>query len=127
MKMSLEVIKRYTRILTMGRGASAPSPMSDLSEFNADAAAMAREAALAGDLTWLRLALDSLIANPDGRIRLFAGQQFPFTDRELVTLFSYAYRRIWPNAALSEPGDEADIEFEVMSDEDWAITKAPQS
>ncbi|MEM1428537.1 MAG: hypothetical protein AAGG09_03665 [Pseudomonadota bacterium] len=125
MKLSLEVIKSYTRNLTMGRGASAPDPMSDLSQFNADAATMAREAAIAGDLVWLKIALDALIANPDGRIGQFAGQQYPFNEPDLVRLFSHAYHRIWPGDTLSAPGDEADVTFEVMSDEDWAIAKAP--
>jgi hypothetical protein len=29
--------------------------------------------------------------------------------------------RIWPDVPLSEPGEEADLEFVDMSNEDWAL------
>lgn len=125
MKMSLEVIKSYTRNLTMGRGASAPDPMTDLSKFNSDAAAMLNEAAGAGDLTWVKIALDSLIANPDGRIGQFAGQQYPFNETQLVEIFTHAFQQIWKGETPSLRGDEVEVEFVVMSDEEWAITKTP--
>ncbi len=125
MKMSLEVIKSYTRKLTMGRGASAPDPMFDLSQFNSDAAAMLNEAATAGDLTWLKIALDSLIANPDGRIGQFAGQQYPFNEQQLVEIFTHAFQQIWKGETPSAPGDQVPVDFIVMSDQEWAIAKAP--
>ena len=80
-----------------------------------------------GNLDWLRLALDSLIVNPDGRIGDFAGQQFPFDDAELVAIFKRAFETIWPDETLSEPGDEPDLEFEDMSVEDWTALVDPQT
>ncbi|EDZ46254.1 hypothetical protein RBY4I_1466 [Rhodobacterales bacterium Y4I] len=120
MKIRKELIAGYTRLLTMGRAVNAPDPMADLSQFDADIRAMHKRARNEGNLDWLRLALDSLIANPRGRIGQFAGQQYPFDEAELQALFRRAYGMIWPDQPLSEPGDEADLEFVDMSAEEWA-------
>jgi hypothetical protein len=120
MKIHRELIKLYLKKLTMGGGINAPDPLADLSNFNADIRSMQREARADGNLDWLRLSMDALIANPRGRIQEFAGQQYPFSDTELVTLFTYAFQRIWPDIALSEPGAEADLEFVQMTNDEWA-------
>ncbi|NSY38568.1 hypothetical protein [Leisingera sp. ANG59] len=119
MKIRKELIEGYTRLLTMGRAVNAPDPMADLAQFDADIRAMHKRAHKEGNLDWLRLALDALIATPDGRIGQFAGQQYPFSDPELEALFRRAYGMIWPGQPLSEPGDEADLEFVEMSAEEW--------
>ncbi|UWQ76156.1 hypothetical protein [Leisingera sp. M658] len=119
MKIRKELIAGYTRLLTMGRAVNAPDPMADLAQFDADIRSMHKRAHKEGNLDWLRLALDSLIASPAGRISLFAGQQYPFDDAELQALFRRAYGMIWPDQPLSEPGDEADLDFVEMSAEDW--------
>lgn len=120
MKIRKELIEGYTRLLTMGRAVNAPDPMADLAQFDADIRAMHKRAHKDGNLDWLRLALDSLVANPRGRIGQFAGQQYPFDDAELQALFRRAYETIWPDQPLSEPGNEAELEFVDMSAEDWA-------
>ncbi|AHD00356.1 hypothetical protein [Leisingera methylohalidivorans] len=119
MKIRKELIAGYTRLLTMGRAVNAPDPMADLAQFDADIRSMHKRAYKEGNLDWLRLALDSLIANPRGRIGQFAGQQYPFDEAELQALFRRAYGMIWPDQPLSEPGDEADLDFVEMSAEDW--------
>ena len=119
MKIRKELIEGYTRLLTMGRAVNAPDPMADLAQFDADIRAMHKRAHKEGNLDWLRLALDALIASPDGRIGQFAGQQYPFSGPELEALFRRAYGMIWPDQPLSEPGDEADLEFVEMSAEEW--------
>ncbi|WP_027259467.1 MULTISPECIES: hypothetical protein [Leisingera] len=119
MKIRKELIAGYLRLLTMGRAVNAPDPMADLAQFDADIRSMHKRAYKEGNLDWLRLALDSLIASPAGRIGQFAGQQYPFDDAELQALFRRAYGMIWPDQPLSEPGDEADLDFVEMSAEDW--------
>lgn len=121
MKMNRELIKFYLQKVTMGRGVNADDPMSDVGNFKGDIRTMQSAAAAEGDLDWLRLSLDALIANPAGRIQDFAGMQYPFTDDELVELFTYAFQRIWPDETISAPGEEAVLEFVDMTDEEWAI------
>jgi hypothetical protein len=121
MRMHRELIKHYLKKLTMGRGINNPDPLEDFSNFDGDINGMRRDALADGNLDWLRLSLDALIARPGGRIQDFAGQQYPFSDAELVALLSYAFARIWPDVPLSEPGEEADLEFVDMSNEDWAL------
>lgn len=119
MKVRKELIDQYLRLLTMGRAASTPDPMSDLSQFDADIRSMHKRAAKDGNLDWLRIALDTLIARPEGRIGMFAGQQFPFSDAELQRVFKRAFENIWPDQTLSRPGEDADLEFAGMDAEDW--------
>ncbi|KUP90606.1 hypothetical protein [Tritonibacter horizontis] len=120
MKIRKEMIAQYIRLLTTGRAVNAPDPMSDLSNFDADIRTMHKRAYQDGNLDWLRLALDALIADPSGRIEEFAGLQYPFDERDLVAIFRHAHEMIWPDRSLSEPGDEAELEFVDMSPEDWA-------
>lgn len=119
MKIRKEMIAGYLRFLTQGRAVNMPDPMSDLSNFDADIRSMRASAERDGNMNWLRLALDALIADPGGRIDQFAGQQYPFDDMELVEIFSRAYKILWPDEELSEPGEELELEFADMSVEEW--------
>lgn len=125
MKLRKELIAKYLRLLTRGRAVNMPDPMSAPENFDADIRTMRRQAQLDGNLDWLRLALDSLINQPRGRIQQFAGLQYPFTDEELVRIFTRAYAMIWPDVPRSELGDELELEFVDISAEDWALTSQP--
>lgn len=119
--MNRELIKFYLQKLTMGRAVNTENPMSDLGNFKGDIRNMQLAAEKNGDLGWLYISIDALIANPSGRIQSFASQDFPLTDNELVELFTYAFRRIWPEKLISAKGDEVELEFVDMSDEEWAL------
>ena len=126
MKMHREMIKRYTRHLTSGMGVAEDDPMADLAQFDRDIHSMAAQARSEGNLDWLRLSLDALVANPGDRLRLFADFVYPFTEAELRTLFAYAFQQTWPDQELSEPGEEADLDFVGMSDEEWDAIINPE-
>lgn len=121
MKLRKELIAKYLRVLTQGRAGMLPNPMSDPANFDADIRTMSARAKRAGDLDWLRLSINSLLANPEGRIGQFAGLQYPYSDEDLGIILARAYEQIWPDRPRSEPGDELDIEFVDMSAEDWAL------
>lgn len=125
MQISRDLMKSYFRILTLGRGSVEPDPMADLSLFDTDAIAMRDAAETAGDLEWLRLSMDALIANPTGRIDQFVGQGYPYSNADMVALMTHAYKLIWPEHALSDPGDEASFEFVDMTEEAWARIRTP--
>jgi hypothetical protein len=119
MQMNLALIRSYLLRLTSGRGGSAPDPMADLSEYDPDIEGLRRKAERDGNLDWLRLSMESLILNPAGRIGAFGGQGFPYTERELETLFRHAYARLWPDRDLPDPAGVAAIDFVSMTDEEW--------
>jgi hypothetical protein len=119
-KVNSHLIEKYLWILTMGRAASAEEPMADLSAFDPEIDEMAERARADDNEDLLRIAIDALIARPEGRLRPFAGQVYRFPDREFVQLLTYAYERIWPDMLLSLAGEETEIEFEPMTDEAWA-------
>jgi hypothetical protein len=120
MRVNSHLIEKYLWILTMGRAASAEEPMADLSAFDPEIDEMAELARADGNEDLLRISIDALIARPEGRLRPFAGQVYRFPDREFVQLLTYAYERIWPDMLLSLPGEEMAVEFEPMTDQEWA-------
>lgn len=123
MKVNFYVIQRYLSWLTEGRGASNPETIDDWETYEVDMDAMIREARQNGDEDLLMLAINSLVADPDGRIDEFVGHVYAFTDEDLVDLFSHAFEYIWPDAVLSAPGEGPDYQFVPMSDEEWAARK----
>ncbi|WP_420002498.1 hypothetical protein [Arenibacterium sp. LLYu02] len=125
MDMNLDLIKSYIRRMTIGAGSAASDPFADITLFDPDIRAMQVAAEAAGDLNWLRLSMDALIADPKGRIGRFVEQGYPYSEAEMVTLFTYAYGKIWPEATISAPGEEARLNFVEMSEAAWAAVKNP--
>lgn len=120
MKIHREMIKHYIQYMTSGIGVTEEFPMRELSNFDRDIFSMSAEASRDGNLDWLRLSLDSLIANPDGRIKLFLDYTYPFNDEEILNLFTYAFKKIWPDEEISGKGAELDLQFVSMTDEEWS-------
>ncbi|MCG7627756.1 hypothetical protein MHM88_08065 [Epibacterium sp. MM17-32] len=120
MKINYYVVRRYLSWLTEGRAASDPDRLDDWENYEPDMDQMIREAREAGDEVLLKRSLDSLIADPDGRIDAFAGQVHGFDEDDLVALFTAAFDYLWPDEMLSEPGAGPALEFVPMSDEEWA-------
>lgn len=120
MKIRKQMIDGYLRNLTMGRAANTNDPLSDLTQFDPDIRAMQREALLDGNIEWLRLSVESLLANPRNRIGAFVGALYPFDAAELENILRYAHSKIWPDRTVPDLGDEAELEFVEMSQEDWS-------
>lgn len=121
MRVSIEVIQRYVWSLTEGRAASSTEPMADLEAYDPEIDEIGARAAAAGESELLRLSLDALIAGPRDRLHTFRGQVYSFPGRELTDLLAYAYVRLWPDREPSLPGTEMPVEFELMTDEEWAV------
>ncbi len=111
MKIDRDLIKGYLDYITITEPPSQEDPLADLSHFDQAIDDMAGYARDADDLDILRVAMDTVIAAPEGQIAAFEGPLYPYTHTELVRLFEYAYGRIWPDEPLSVPGTELDIEF----------------
>lgn len=121
MKINRYVIEKYIHMLTQGAAASDEDPMEDVTNYDADIELMLAAAREAGDEDVLKMSLDALLANPGGRIRSFNGQVYAFDQDDMVELLGHAYAQAWPGEARSMPGEEIDLEFDYMSDEEWAI------
>lgn len=120
MKVNFYVIERYISRLTNGAAASDPDSLDDVLTYEPEMDLMLRQAREDGNETLLRLAIDSLVASPDGRIDAFAGQVHAFSDDDLVDLLSHAFSYLWPDEMPSLPGEGPAMEFVPMSDEEWA-------
>ncbi|HMO08357.1 MAG TPA: hypothetical protein PKD10_12030 [Paracoccaceae bacterium] len=124
MKIPADLIRHYLRPIVAGRGASEPDPMADLDNFNGDIREMRRRAAAAGDLSVLRLALVSLVMAPGGRLRDFAGTQYPFNDGDLEAVLRHALERAWPDDPLPDPGTELPVELADIPEDEWRAEQA---
>ena len=93
---------------------------ADMSVYDEAIQGMAGNARYDGNLESLRLALDSLIADPDGRLEQFYGSGYPFSEQELHEILRYAYQQIWPDEPFSKPGMAAPVEFVDMTRQEWA-------
>ena len=120
MKVNFYVIRRYLSWLTEGRGASNPETIDDWETYELDMDAMIRDARENGDEVLLKRAIDSLAADPTGRVDEFIGQVHGFGDDDMVDLLTHAFEYLWPGEMLSAPGEGPKMEFVPMSDEEWA-------
>lgn len=116
MKVDRDLIKSYLDYITMVEPENQKDPLADMETFDQAIDDMANIARAKDDLDLLRISMDALIAAPDDRIDQFEGPLYPYSEAELVSLFTYAYERIWPDEFLSDPGDELDIEFTPASE-----------
>ena len=121
MKVNSILIEHYLSMVTESRAAMLDDPAGDMSAYDAAIDAMAAAARAADDDDLLRMSIDALIASPGGgRLAQFAGSAYRWPNREFVPLLTHAFERLWPDMALSDAGDAADIEFLPMSSEEWA-------
>ncbi len=123
MKVNAHLIDRYIWRLTNSAVASQDDPMEDLSDYEPEINDMLRSAREAGDEDILRLSIDALLANPAGRITDFNGGVYAYDEEDMVALLTHACAHAWPDAMRSLPGEEPQIEFVPMSDEEWAIRR----
>jgi hypothetical protein len=119
MKVNSLLIEKYLSMVTESRMAMMEDPASDLTGYDDAIDNMGAAAKAAGDERLLRVCIDALIANPEGRLFRFAGSAYRWPNDEFVALLTYAFERLWPGREPSFPGDEADIEFVPMSTEEW--------
>ena len=121
MKVNSILIERYLSMVTESRAALLDDPAGDMTAYDPAIDAMAAAALAAGDDDLLRMSTDALIAAPGGgRLSQFAGSVYRWPNREFVPLLTHAHERLWPDFALSDPGDQADIDFVPMTSEEWA-------
>lgn len=123
MDVNIHRIRSYLSWLTEGQAASAPDPVDDWEEYEVDMDRMIKEARAAGDEVFLKRSIDALLADPEGRIDMFVGQVFAFSDEDLVDLFSHAFDYIWPDDIRSAPGEGPEVAFVSMTDAEWDIRR----
>lgn len=123
MKVNYYVIQRYITMLTEGRMASDPDVIGDWEMFEPEMEEMVTAARADDDEDLLRLSIDALVADPEGRVDEFVGQVHGFTEEDMVELLTHAFEHIWPDALMSLPGEGPVMEFVPMSDAEWAARR----
>ncbi|MFK7739637.1 MAG: hypothetical protein AB8H80_04875 [Planctomycetota bacterium] len=113
----------YITDLTQGQMASNPDAIDDWELFEVDMTYMLKAARAKDDEALLRLIIDSLVADPAGRVDEFAGQVYGFCEEQMVELLTHAFHFLWPDAVLSRAGEGPKVEFQPMSDAEWAARR----
>ena len=120
MKINSRLIERYLSIVTESRVSMMADPARDLTAYDGAIDAMGEAACADDNEDFLRIAIDSLIAEPIGRLSQFTGSTYRWPNEEFVPLLTHAYERLWPDDPLSLPGAEPEVEFEAMTSAEWA-------
>jgi hypothetical protein len=123
MKANYYVIEGYISYLTEGRMASDPDAIGDWPRFESEFDKMFAAARAKDDEGMLKQAIDSLVADPEGRIDEFVGQVHGFSEEDMVDLLTHAFEHIWPDDLMSPLGDGPKMEFVPMSDAEWAARR----
>lgn len=123
MNIQKNMIERYLNFITSLTFTDPGDVTEDMELYDEAIEAMASFARMDDNLEYLRVALDSLIADPDGRLEQFYGTGHPFTDQELHEILRYAYQSIWPGEHISAPGTAVPVEFLDVSDEEWNVMR----
>ncbi|MEX0339536.1 MAG: hypothetical protein AB3N11_10900 [Arenibacterium sp.] len=121
MNIQKSMIENYLDFITSLVFVDPGDVTEDMSVYDDAIESMESEARYDDNLEYLRFAMDSLIAKPDGRLEQFKGTGYPFTDQELHEILRYAFQTIWPDKFMSEPGNEVPVEFLDISDEEWKL------
>jgi hypothetical protein len=120
MKINSRLMERYLSIVTESRGSMMENPAREFTLYDSAIDEMGEAARADDNDTLLRLAIDSLIAEPKGRLHQFAGQTYRWPNEEFIALLTHAHQRLWPEESLSLPGNEPDVEFVAMTSAEWA-------
>jgi len=121
------MVQHCLKPLTSGRGISESNPLADLRHFDTDIREVGRRAEEDGNSKWLSYAINALIVKPKGRIQSLAGQQYPFSDKEMVELLCYTYAKLWPEQTLANEDTMLEVEFESMSNEIWQHIRSSEN
>ena len=127
MRISESMVRSYLRDITMGRAANREDPMADLSAYDEAIDLVGERANAEGNGFWLKTAINSLLAQPEGRIGKFAGQGYPFGDDDLIRIFTHTFERIWPDSTPNSGGERTLFEIVQMEDNEWARILAETS
>ena len=111
MKIKTSTIRNYLEYITSMELEDVADPVADLSDYDEAIDAMAADATTDENLKTLRLAMASLIVEPQDRIEAFYGAGYPFTAEQLIEILTYAHNRVWPEREISNSSRTLPVEF----------------
>jgi hypothetical protein len=81
-----------------------------------------------GDLPWLRLAFEYLLAHPEIDTEPFAGLRYPYDDEEVRDILRFLWRNLWTDRQPRPADQLPPVELAEMDADSWAAlrdSKAP--
>jgi hypothetical protein len=119
MEISRDMISFYLRKITSVYFGKHDIPPDDLSGYLDFVSDMRKHAERKGDLDYLRLGFEHVLANPNIDTVELAATDYPFDDAEVREIIHYAWKTIWPDAAPIPPGGPPGVKIVPMSLDDW--------
>jgi|SRR4051794_3648418 hypothetical protein len=119
MKISKTMVKYYLSYLTVGYFGDHAEPAENLEEYAPIVRNIRVLAERAGDLPWLRVALEHLLTNPGVNLKEYDGGHYPFSREQIEEILYYLWKTLWPDAQLGETGEGPAVQLLEMSADDW--------
>jgi hypothetical protein len=119
MKISKTMAKYYLSYITVAWFGDHPEPPETVEEYGPLVRNIKALAEPAGDLPWLRLALEELLTNPTSNLKEFDGGHYPYSSDQIQDLLHYVWKTLWPGSRLPRTGDGPVVELVSMSAEEW--------
>ena len=120
MIISDDMMRYYIGDITSGYFSHHDVPADNVTEYAPFIENMRKLANLHGDLDYLRLGLEYLLAHPEIELLPFAhGDSYPYWEEQIREIIEYAWKMLWPNALPISPGGPSGVELVPMSLEEW--------
>jgi hypothetical protein len=119
MKISKTTVKFYLDHVMVVYFGDHNQPPEDLSDYDENIENMRIIAQKAGDLPWLKLALQYLLSHPEINLRDYRGS-YPFQPDQVRAILIHIWGVLWPGSEVPGPGEGANVELVDMSVEEWA-------
>jgi hypothetical protein len=114
------MLSYYLVGVTAGYFGRHDEPADDVQEYSYLIEDLRLGAALHGDLEYLRLGLEYLLAHREIDLVQFAGgTDFPYEQEQVREIIEYAWKTIWPDAPPIPSGCPPGVELVSMSLEEW--------
>lgn len=125
-KISKDKITYYLMYLTVGYFDDENVPPSTVEGYAAQVPYIKAKAEKQGDLPWLKLALEYLLAHPEVDCSEYRGPHYAYSDAEMRGIFRYLLDNIWPDAGPTPPTALNEVEMVPMSDAEWKELRVSQ-
>ncbi len=119
MKISKQMLQRHLEYITLGYLDGYDEPPDDIEDYDDWIEEFRLSAERAGDLPFVKLALDHLLSS-DESLKPYDGGLYPYPEHQLYEIFEGAWDAVWPDDRLSRRGEAAVVDLVDMTADEWA-------
>ena len=126
-KISRQMLRSYLLHITIGYFNDRNIPPATLDAYIDRAEQIRLAATNQGDMAWLKLGLQHVLADKSIDASEYQGPRYPFTDPEMRDIMGYVLRTLWPEEQTDAEGLASEVELVDVALEDWPKLRDDQS